>query len=320
MLVRIQKDWDFPNIKQQSPGFCCKWEGVEFTFDPVPECDLFIAYNPPSTPVKVRCPEGRKWLFIGESPIEQYRWQIDSFRYFDKIFAFWDDSVDPNIVHDQTSLPWHIGRSYDQLTALTLDEAILKKIDRLSWVTSNATHKEGHKLRMGLKDFLINNKFDFDLFGRGFHPIDDKFDAIGPYKYSLAIENFSCNDYWTEKIADCFLSWTVPIYWGAKNITSYFPPGSMIQIDPADPARALAIIREAVEGDYFGAHTTPLAEARDLILNKYQFFPHVSELLNRDALGPQLIKKRQFIPANQAHLGPRTGVSIVKQIIKRMMM
>lgn len=316
MLVRIHKDWDFPNVKQQSPSFNCRWGDVEFTFDPVAECDLFIAYNPPNRAIKVRCPAGRKWLFIGESPIEQYRWQVDSFRHFDKVFGFWDDSVAPNIVHEQTSLPWHIGQSYDDLARRTLAQASVGKMDRVSWVTSNATHKEGHKLRMGLKDFLVENQFDFDLFGRGFQPIDDKYDAIAPYKYSLAIENFSCEDYWTEKIADCFLSWTTPIYWGAKNISSYFPPGAVIQIDPTDPARALAIIREAIAADFHGASASALAEARDLVLNKYQLFPHVSDLLAADRANTGS-RQRHYIPANQLYLGPRTPLSVIKQLVKR---
>lgn len=319
MLVRIQKNFDVPDVRQQSPASNCRWGDVQFTFDPIIECDVFVALNPPNRDVRVRCPPGNKWLLTGESPIEQYRWHIDSFRHFDKVFTFWDDSVSSNIVHDQTALPWHVGRSYDNLIDLTLEQGLSAKTDRVSWVTSNATHKEGHKLRMGFKDFMLEQGFAFELFGRGFSPIDHKFDAIFPYKYSIAIENYSCNDYWTEKIADCFLSWTVPIYWGAKNILSYFPAKSMILIDPSDKPQALKTIRSAVEDDYFARNLDALAEARQLVLEKYQLFPHICGLMDRYQVRREARRVASFIPANAMHLGPVTPYTSVKRMIKRLL-
>ena len=251
MLVRIQKDWDYPDLWQQTPAGKGKWGSVDFTFEPVLNCDLFISLNPPNIDIKVCCPKGNRWLFTGESPIDQYKWQIDSFKYFDKVFTFWDDSVANNIIHEQTSLPWHIGKSYDALVNLKLADCRISKTNRVSWVTSNASHKEGHKLRMSFREYLELQKFDFDLYGRGFNALDDKFDGIFPYKYSIAMENYACNDYWTEKIADCFLSWTIPFYWGCSNILSYFPSKSLILIDPNDPKKSLKTIRSAVENNYY---------------------------------------------------------------------
>ena len=317
MLIRIDKDWEFPDVKQQSPGSSGRWGGHDFTFEPVKQCDLFIALNPPNKDIKVQCPPGNKWLFTLESPIAQYQWHIDSFEYFDKVFTFWDDSVARNILHDQTSLPWHVAKSYDQLTALTCAQSLLAKRDGVSWITSNASHKEGHKLRMGFKDYLVEQNFHFDLFGRGFTPIGDKFDGIQPYKYSIAIENYSCNDYWTEKIADCFLSWTIPIYWGAKNILSYFPEKSIILIDPTDPAKALKTIREAIDNDYFHQNLDALAEARNLVLNKYQLFPHVADLIQKHGVQPEAARKSFYIPKNKVHGGPTGPAALVSKILKR---
>lgn len=320
MLVRIQKNFEVPDVRQQTPASGCRWGDVQFTFEPVRECDLFVALNPPNKDIKVRCPEGNKWLLTGESPIDQYKWHIESFKYFDKVFTFWDNSVSGNIIHDQTALPWHVGRSYDALMQLNCEESLPMKRDRISWVTSNATHKEGHKLRMSFKDYMLEQGFTFDLFGRGFNPINDKFDGIFPYKYSIAIENYSCNDYWTEKIADCFLSWTIPIYWGAKNILSYFPEKSIIRIDPNDKKMSLQVIRNAIESDYFGENLDSLAEARELVLNKYQLFPHLCGLINKYGIRPDGRRVKSFVPANSAHLGPKTPYSSLKRMLKRILL
>lgn len=40
--------------------------------------------------------------------------------------------------------------------------------------------------------------------------------------FSICIENSSNNGYFTEKILDAFLSYTIPIYWGCPDIGNYF--------------------------------------------------------------------------------------------------
>lgn len=317
MLVRIEKDWNYPDFKRQSPHFSGVWDGITFTDEPVAECDVLVVFNSPNRDIRVRCPAGNRWLFTQESPIEIYRWQTDSFKYFDKVFTYWGYEVSPNIIHTQTALPWHIGRSYDELQALTLEQSLPHKKKLVSWVTSNATHKGGHKLRMAFKDFLESEQFPFDLFGRGFSPIDDKFDGIFPYKYSFAIENYACDDYWTEKIADCFLSWTMPIYWGATNILSYFPRDSMILIDPNDPQAAICTIRHAIESRHFERNAAALAEARDLVLNKYQLFPHLRSLIAEYGAQNAGEKSRSFIPVNPEHYKGETPLGMVRRLLKR---
>jgi Glycosyltransferase family 10 (fucosyltransferase). len=129
-------------------------------------------------------------------------------------------------------------------------------------------------------------------------PIEDKYDGIHPYKYSIAIENYQCNDYWTEKITDCFLSRTMPIYWGASNISKYFPEKSMIRIDPSDPGSALRKINDALDADLYSKNFDYIEEARELILEKYQFFPHMEYLLKK--YPPESQKKFYFLPANRS--------------------
>ena len=316
MLVRLEKDWDYPDLRRQTPNLDGRWGDIRITEEPVAECDLLIVLNSPRRDIRVRVPEGNKWLFTQESPIEQYRWHQDSFRYFDRIFTFWDKSVAARIEHAQTALPWHIGRNYPQLKALTRDEAVATKRDGVSWVTSNATHKEGHRLRMKFKDYLVDEGFAFHLYGRGFDPIDDKFDALFPYKYSIAIENYACDDYWTEKLADCFLSWTVPIYAGATNVLQYFPANAMIAIDPSDPAGALRTIRTAIDDDHFGRHLDAIHEARELVLERYQFFPNVARQFERFGAPTSTPKQRVSIPANATHYVKSSPTGHVKRIVK----
>ncbi|MDR2119062.1 MAG: hypothetical protein LBP25_05975 [Tannerellaceae bacterium] len=297
MLVRIVKDWHAPDLFRQTPGYSRMWEGIEFTESNNSQCDLLVVLNAPRKNLLLKVSPEARWLFSQESPIELYKWHIRSFRYFSRVYTFWDKRYSPDIIHSQTALPWHINKSYDELLHLTKTEAVSNKKKTLSWITSDAKDKDGHILRMSFKDFLLQENMNFDLWGRGFTPIDDKFDGLYPYKYSIAIENHSCNDYWTEKITDCFLSWTVPVYYGAKNITKYFPEKSMILIDPNDRKKSLSIIQDAIENNLFEEKVNYIEEARDLILNKYQFFPFVTQLI-RDSNIDFSNKKWCLIPKN----------------------
>jgi hypothetical protein len=282
--VSIIKDWE-GDLMRQTPQGKGIWDGIKFISGNSMTADVVVVLN--STPVDFFgfYRKGGKWLMSQEPPHESYRWQTRGYRYFDKLFTFWMPSEFPesNIINEQTCLPWHVNRSYDELIALRSDALV--KQDKISWITSNLNSRPGHELRLGFMDFLRKQGFQFDLFGRGFDPIVDKFDGLAPYKYSIAIENYSCNDYWTEKIADCFLSWSMPIYFGCSNITRYFPRDSMILVDPRDPAGALQIIQDAIDGNLWQKRLSQIEEARNLILNKYQFFPAIAKRIRGCEVG-----------------------------------
>jgi len=295
MLVRIIKDWK-GDIFRQIPGRTRVWDGIAFTEDSIRKCDLLLVLNSTTQNEIVYVATKGKWLFSQEPPVDVYRWHPKIFNYFDRVYTFWEIQS-PNIFHSQTALPWLINKSYDDLINMTAATVIQDKQDKVSWVTSDAREKPGHFLRLEFKSFLETSGFKFDIFGRGFTPIEDKFDAIYPYKYSIAIENYSCNDYWTEKISDCFLSWTVPIYYGAKNITQYFPKEAMILIDLNDKKKSLEIINEAMDDNFYQRSIPYIEEARELILNKYQLFPWVVKLINESGIDFNK-KKWIFIPKN----------------------
>jgi hypothetical protein len=287
MKVRIVKDWDEPDFFRQTPGGKGLWGGISFTDKNDFICDILVVLNSSNKNLFTFCRKGGRWLMSQEPPHPFYLWQTKAYKYFDVLYTFWDKKKfsQYNIIHTQTCLPWHIRKSYDELTGLVVTQNFSGKKDEVSWVTSNLNKRPGHALRLGFIDYLHQHKFLFHLYGRGFQPIEDKFDAIFPNKYSIAIENFSCDDYWTEKIADCFLSWTMPVYFGCTNIKNYFPEQSMILIDPNRPEEALRIINNALSRDAWRQNLEYIKEARELILNKYQFFPSIAEKIKQASLG-----------------------------------
>jgi hypothetical protein len=150
--------------------------------------------------------------------------------------------------------------------------------------------------RAFLKHIRRRESLPIDLFGKAVRFIDDKWDGLAPYKYSIAVENSRSTDYWTEKIADCMLAWSVPLYDGCLNLEEYFPPGSFIRIDIAKPEKAVAEIKEILVHDQWESRLPALEEARKLILHKYQLFPYLTSLIPSYA-AQQKGRERVVIPA-----------------------
>ena len=58
-------------------------------------------------------------------------------------------------------------------------------------------------------------------------------------KFSIAIENYSSENYLTEKVLDCFLSKTIPIYYGCPNIGEFFDIRGIKQFNTIDELNSI---------------------------------------------------------------------------------
>jgi hypothetical protein len=97
-----------------------------------------------------------------------------------------------------------------------------------SFIASSKNYAPGHKLRQEVRKVLPSF---VDQFGAGFRPIRNKAEGLNSYCFSIAIENCIRDTYFTEKIIDCFLTGTVPVYWGTKRISRHFNPAGILQFE-----------------------------------------------------------------------------------------
>jgi hypothetical protein len=279
MLVRIVRNYTNIDLMRQTPGGRGIWDGIQFTCDPVDHCDYVIVLNYASQDTAVHCQRDNIWALMQEPPNEVFSKLHRGCSAYGRVYTSDGSLENRRYVHCHPAIPWHVERDYEFLTGL----APFEKSKKLSWVTGSGNDWKGHRVRMQFLK-LIQNHIPFDLFGRGFEPISFKWDGLAPYRYSIAFENFSNEHYWSEKIADCFLTWTMPIYFGCTRITDYFPAESMIQIDPDDPD-VVEKIREAIETDAWKRNRDAIAHARELVIQKYQLFP----LMAREIQAQQII-------------------------------
>ncbi len=283
----------------QSPGNTGEWGDYRFEFNTeIEECDYWVIYESVPWTERVRIPENRT-IFVPSEPEIIRSYAASYLRQFDWIATSRRDFEGDNILRTCFMVGWWIKKTYDQMKNEPID-----KTGTISILGSDVVDLASHRKRFAFLNRLIGHFKDrVDVFGS----IDgaywrDKYSALAPYRYSVIIENGQLDDYWTEKLADCLLCETMPLYAGCPNITDYFNGDSFIPIDLDDYRASIRAIEEAIETDAYTRHHDALTESKQTVLDKLQFFPWVIDLVtaNADRLGAPSAKKRvELTPASK---------------------
>ena len=62
----------------------------------------------------------------------------------------------------------------------------------------------------------------------------DKKEPLFDSQFHICIENSKQNNYFTEKLIDCFVTKTIPIYWGCPNLHKFFDLSGIIIANSLD--------------------------------------------------------------------------------------
>lgn len=185
--------------------------------------------------IKVPC---KKIAWLIEPPAVQssnYTYIKNNWSKFDLILTHQEDLL--NISEKFRISPMWYSMVFPEKQKITTKNKLL------SIISSNKRETIGQKLRHDVIK-SIRNKIDIDLFGGltshgGYNPIVDKSEGLSPYMFSIVIENAKSPHYFSEKIIDCLLCGTVPIYWGAQKIGDYFQTEGFITFDTIDDLEKL---------------------------------------------------------------------------------
>ncbi|RTY92257.1 glycosyltransferase family 10 domain-containing protein [Flavobacterium sp. GT3R68] len=267
MIIKIERYFKYPDLKRQTPNNSFKWKEFTFTEDDVAECDYLIILDYPKDDFSINVNKNNIIHLCMEPPNEISKYRQYGNKNVKLIFNQLD--IKKNNVLSHGALPWHIDKDFDFLTNLKRDD--IQKENKIVWVTSNQRTSKGHNVRMDFLDSIKELPF-VDVYGRGINPVDSKWDVLYQAKYAIAYENFQSDYYWTEKIMDCYLSYTMPLYFGCNSIDNFFPKDSYIQIDPKDKHADL-FLKEIIASNKWEENLDAITKARELVLNEYQLFP-----------------------------------------------
>ena len=164
------------------------------------------------------------WLCESKTIIpELYEWVKNNLEYLKNNFVYvFTHDVDLAKISDVFKLTQCSGKSFIE------NGEIYSKTKLVSMVASNKVMCEEHKFRQ-----QVINKFSkkCDHYGWGYNPIQNKESALKDYCFSFVIENATYSNMFTEKITDCFMTGTVPIYYGMPNIGDFFNIDGIIILD-----------------------------------------------------------------------------------------
>lgn len=198
---------------------------------------------------------------------------------------------------------WWLDEDYDTLIALEPP----KKTKNLSCILSNSRNAQFHRERIAWVTRLCNKYSDrVDLYGR-IHPevgeeslnksfkgllgIDKgnpkwvtdywfgKTPALLPYRHSLELCVKTNGNHWSERFFDSMLMWCMPIYYGGANIERFLPINSFRYINIEEETQDEVI--KIIDSNFREEHIKDIAEARDLMLNKYALWPMTKGVIDK---------------------------------------
>lgn len=307
-MIKVKVSTPFPQIPiaRQTPGGKGIWGNYEFITEDSPEkADWWVVIDGLKNEETCICPEGNTLLVTFETEFTKI-YNPKFLRQFGWVITSQQVIKHPRVIHKQQGHLWHVGwfgtgsgvdpkdfkkvfTTYDELKAI--DTTKIPKEDALSIVISTKNRTEGQRLRLKfIHDLKKRLGEKFHLYGVGFNMVKNKWDGIAPYKYHIIIENSFAPDWWTEKLADCYLAGSYPIHFGCTNIHDYFSPEMLTTIDINKPEDAISTIEKVMRENYYEKRQEKIQEARELIMNKYNIFAMLAETLNTLETGKEKVK------------------------------
>ena len=252
------------------------------------DAEWLVVFDDIATPVSTHLPRSRRVLFVTE-PHGQKNYPAHFANQFGTV-------VSPYAVRgyrgrwmpSQPGINWFYGVTIENGKAVSrMDLQALRnlpvpegKAKRISVVCSTKTRLERHRARLHLlKQLAAAFPDDIDIYGRGFSPIGDKADVIAPYRYHIALENSDCPHFWTEKLADAYLGYALPVFSGCANVTDYFPERAMVRLPAIDDIEgAVRTVRELLAADPWQERLDDIRAARTELVERQNIFALIERL------------------------------------------
>ena len=271
---------------RQFPCSTPEWGDWKFIFNSDSEdYDYLVVVHDLHAPVQPRCPRENIIHLATEPPVTKW-YKTRFLKQFSWVITQDSRLERAGVIRHQPGLNWWVGSqspinperplSFSELESL----ADNPKSRLISVISSNKISLPGHRERLKFVKKLKEHYGErLDVYGRGLSDMQDKLESLADYRFQIVIENSSYDHYCSEKIMDCVLAGTYPIYYGCPNLGEYFPKNSYATIDINDFQAAVAEIDRVIEQNLDKKYRTELLEARNRILYEHNLFPMLIRLI-----------------------------------------
>jgi hypothetical protein len=174
---------------------------------------------------------------IGDKSKKKYAWLAESSAIIDKLIEKVKSNI--NVVNEEYELIFtHDKRLLGLSPKMRFvipnarpwikDKGVFKKNKMVSMIASSKNMCNGHRYRLSWLMKLRGT--NVDIFGSGHNYIPTKDLGLRNYYFSFAMENDNYPSIFCEKITDCFVTGTIPIYWGTPDIGEFFNSDGIITL------------------------------------------------------------------------------------------
>jgi hypothetical protein len=221
-----------------------------------PDKHLYITLNETYThAILLNCPIVPKLsvplervLGLAFEPIPYLRLSYDFIHFAEKyVGLYYIGHIHPNLTgaffKEHHGFMWHV---FHPQIPPTLEEKYYKseanQRNQISIIVSHKMKAPGNAYRHKLASFILVNNLPIDIWGNGTKPHSKQFpnhknikgafkdkEPYESYTLSICIENYRHPHYFSEKISNCLVYNTTPIYLGCTKIDTYFP-GQVIHL------------------------------------------------------------------------------------------
>jgi hypothetical protein len=244
---------------------------------------IFNDFVPPSLDLLKENPYNILLIMEPNQLFNLHSWAIQNSNQFAAILTWGQEILD----NCENSMFFPFGISW-------LDQEYVDSVDsrpkkfEVSFLCGAKKRIEGHFLRHRLfergNEITIPKKWFYTLpdyeFNGGNHSIK-QYEGKSPGSekkicwdesmFSICVENSSNYGYHTEKIIDAFLSKTVPIYWGCKNIYEFYDKDGIIICN--DENEIIEAVNKLTEEDYH--------KRKEAIETNYEMAKYFADLSGR---------------------------------------
>ena len=189
---------------------------------------------------------------------------------------------------------WQLNMTYTELKEKTITKSDLYG-SIVSSICSSKYFDPGHKKRIDFMKFIEakadtsvqlhiyneDNQHGFASYAGKARPFVDKEKGILPYKYYFMCENNAEKNFITEKLWEPILCESLCFYWGCPNVADYIDPLAYVQLDMDDFEGSFQTMKAAIEQNLWEQRLPAIKEAKELILEKYGFFPLLEGILKK---------------------------------------
>ena len=194
------------------------WPNIEVEFDKPIELfvDNFAGYNPDKNIFKIL------WIKESEAISKFITNAIEHHKKFDALITYDEEVLNKcdNAHFMEFGTAW----------VHNFDLSKTKKF-QISHLTGFKEYTEGHLLRKKVhykqnriktpKDFYISQHGGVENTFNNKYLSDTK-DPLFESQFHICIENSKQKNFFTEKLIDCLITKTVPVFWGCENINKFF--------------------------------------------------------------------------------------------------